>query len=107
MEKFASVFAEDCTVVMNGMHVVSGTYHGLDALMTQMMARVGKHFPEGVAIEIAKMFADGNDVFTMGTIRGDGVEMSVGHHHVVVDGKIKEMHIFDDSHKWAMTLKPM
>ena len=62
MEKFASVFAEDCTVVMNGMHVVSGTYHGLDALMTQMMARVGKHFPEGVAIEIAKMFADGNDV---------------------------------------------
>ena len=45
--------------------------------------------------------------FTMGTIKADGLEMSVGHHHVVEDGKVKEMHIFDDSQKWAMTLKPM
>ena len=53
------------------------------------------------------MFAEGNDVFTMGTITAGRLEMSVGHHHVVVDGKVKEMHIFDDSQKWAMTLKPM
>lgn len=107
MEKFASVFADDCVAVMNGMHVVSGTYSGREAIMTQMMARVGKHFPDGLSFEKVKMFAEGSDVFTMGTIKGDGVEMSVGHHHVVVDGKVTEMHIFDDSHKWAMTLKPM
>lgn len=107
MEKFASVFSEDCICVMNGMHAVSGTYHGRDAVMTQMMARVGKHFPDGVAFEKVKMFAEGNNVFTMGTIKADGLEMSVGHHHVVEDGKVKEMHIFDDSQKWAMTLKPM
>tara|TARA_B110000908_G_C9937412_1_gene306657 strand:- start:21 stop:293 length:273 start_codon:yes stop_codon:yes gene_type:complete len=68
---------------------------------------VKQSLPGGVTFEIVKIFADGNDVFTIVTSKGDGVEISVGHHQVVIDGKVKEMHIFDYSHIWAMTLKQM
>ena len=33
--------------------------------------------------------------------------MSVGHYNVVVNGKITEFHIFDNTQKLAMTLKPL
>tara|TARA_E500000331_G_scaffold183426_1_gene176642 strand:+ start:58 stop:219 length:162 start_codon:yes stop_codon:yes gene_type:complete len=33
MEKFASVLADDCVAVRNGVHVISRTYEGRDAIM--------------------------------------------------------------------------
>lgn len=72
-----------------------------------MTTCIGKHFRDNVSGEPVKMFAEGNNVFMMVHINGDTWTMSAGHHHVVEDGKIKEIHIFDDPQKWAMTLKPV
>ena len=107
MEKFSSVLADDCTLVMNGMHILSGTYVGKESIMTNFMTKVGKHFPDNVSGEPVKMIAEGENVFTLMNIKGNSLDMSAGHHHVVVDGKITEFHIFDDSQKWALTLKPL
>ena len=68
---------------------------------------VKQSLPGGVIFEIVKIFANVNYVFTIVTIKGDGVEISVGDHQVVLDCKVKEMHIFNYSHMWAMTLKQM
>ena len=107
MDKFASVLADDCILFMNGMHILSGTYVGKEAIMTNFMAKVGKHFPDNTAGEPVRMIAEEGNVFTLMSIKGENLDMSAGHHHVVVDGEITEFHIFDDSQKWAMTLKPL
>ena len=43
MEKFSSVLADDCTLVMNGMHILSGTHVGKEYIMTNFMEKVQRY----------------------------------------------------------------
>ena len=106
MDKFASVLTDDCTLVMNGMYVLSIAYAGKQAMMTNYMAKVGKYSPDNTAGHPVKMIAEDGNAFTRMSIKGDNLYMSAEYHHVVVDGKITEFYVFDDSQKWVMTLKP-
>ena len=44
MEKLSSVLADDWTLVINGMTILSGTYVGKEVIMTNFIAKVGKIF---------------------------------------------------------------
>ena len=44
MEKFSSVLADDCTLIINRMNILSGTYVGKEVIMTNFIAKVGKIF---------------------------------------------------------------
>ena len=54
--------------------------------------------------EPVKMIAEGENDFTLMNIKGNSLDMSAGHHHVVVDGKITEFHIFDENMQSCRTL---
>ena len=44
MEKLSSVLADDWTLVINGMTILSGPYVGKEVIMTNFIAKVGKIF---------------------------------------------------------------
>ena len=51
------------------------------------------------------MIAEGDQVFTQIHAKADGLEADFGHFHKIVDGKIKEFWIYDDSQKMAHVMK--
>ena len=51
------------------------------------------------------MTAEGDHVFTQIHAKAEGMEADFGHYHRLVDGKIKEFWIYDDSQKIAHVMK--
>jgi len=51
------------------------------------------------------MIGDGDHVFTQLHAKAKGLDANFGHYHKLVDGKIKEFSIYDDSQKMAHVMK--
>ena len=106
MATFRTLYAENAVVKVNGIHKLSGTYHGPDNWMSAL-AHMPKLYDEFKIIDVVNIIAEGNQVFAMlhVTATGSGkMEADFGHFYKIEDGKIAEFHIFDDSQKMAATM---
>ena len=105
MATFRTLYAENAVVKVNGIHKLSGTYHGPDNWMSAL-SNVPKLFDE-FKIDVVNIISEGNQVFAMlqATAAGSGkMEADFGHFYKIENGKIAEFHIFDDSQKMAATM---
>ena len=99
METFVTLFHADVVVTINGMHRLSGVHEGIDAwlgVLSQVPARY-----DNFSVTPTNMIAEGDQVFTQIHAKADGLDANFGHYGKVVDGKIKEFWIYDDSQKMA------
>ena len=99
METFVSLYHEDVVIKMNGMHRFSGVHKGIDAWM-EILSQVPGLFDD-FSVTPTNMIAEGDQVFTQIHAKADGLDANFGHYGKVVDGKIKEFWIYDDSQKMA------
>ena len=103
MEIFVSLYHEDAVVTINGTHEFSGTHNGIKAWMNVLAQIPGRY--SNFAVTPVNMICDGNQVFTQLHAKAEGMDANVGHFHKLVDGKIKEMWIYDDSQQMAQAMK--
>ena len=104
METFASLWADDATIFVNGMHKFSRTYNGVGDWMSNMLALMGTHFP-GLEVKPLKMVEEDGHVFILASVKAEDLDSLAAHYDVIEVGKIKEFHIFDDSQKLAHAMK--
>ena len=104
MEMLATLYHEDYVFYMNGMHRLSGTYHGFEDWAKNCLAKIPQVLPN-FSLEILTSFSDGSRVFVHARSTADGLDAYFGHYAVVQDGKIKEFRVFDDSQKVAHAMK--
>ncbi len=105
MTTFRTLYAENAIVKVNGIHKLSGTYHGPDNWMSAL-SQVPQLYDE-FKIELVNIIAEGDHVFAMlhATAVGSGkMTADFGHFYKIENGKIAEFHIFDDSQKMAATM---
>ena len=105
MTTFRTLYVENAIVKVNGIHKLSGTYHGPDNWMSAL-SQVPQLYDE-FKIELVNIIAEGDHVFAMlhATAVGSGkMTADFGHFYKIENGKIAEFHIFDDSQKMAATM---
>ncbi len=105
METFVSLYHDDVVVKVNGMHRFSGVHNGLDAWM-EILSQVPALFDD-FSVTPTNMIAEGDQVFTQIHAKAKGMDANFGHYHKIVDGKIKEFWIYDDSQKMAHVMKAL
>ena len=103
METFVSLYHDDVVIKMNGMHRFSGLHKGIDAWM-ELLSSIPARF-EDFSVTPMNMIAEGDQVFTQIHAKAKGLDADFGHYHKLVDGKIKEFWIYDDSQKMAHVMK--
>ena len=103
METFVSLYHEDVVVTINGMHRFSGVHKGINAWM-EVLGSIPPRY-EDFSVTPTKMIVDGDQVFTQLHAQAKGLDANFGHYHKLVDGKIKEFWIYDDSQKMAHVMK--
>ncbi len=103
METFVSLYHEDVVVTINGMHRFSGVHKGINAWM-EVLASIPPRY-EDFSVTPTNMIVDGDQVFTQLHAQAKGLDAKFGHYHKLVDGKIKEFWIYDDSQKMAHVMK--
>ena len=84
------------TIKNNGMHKFSGTYHGAEDFINNLLVHIPSHFVNFQA-ETVQLISEGNHVFSMLHATADGMEADFGHFFKVENEKITEWHVFDDS----------
>ena len=104
MENLATLYHDDYVFYMNGMHRLSGQYHGFGDWASNCLAKIPQALPN-FNLEVLTSFSDGSRVFVHARATADGLDAYFGHYAVVEDGKIKEFHVFDDSQKVAHAMK--
>ena len=105
MTTFRTLYAENAIIKVNGIHKLSGTYHGPDNWMSAL-SQVPQLYDE-FKIELVNIIAEGDHVFAMlhASAVGSGkMTADFGHFYKIENGKIAEFHIFDDSQKMAATM---
>ena len=105
METFVSLYHDDVVIRMNGMHRFSGVHNGIDAWM-EILSQVPALFDD-FSVTPTNMIAEGDQVFTQIHAKAKGLDADFGHYHKLVDGKIKEFWIYDDSQKMAHVMKAL
>ena len=105
METFVSLYRDDVVIRMNGMHRFSGVHNGIDAWM-EILSQVPALFDD-FSVTPTNMIAEGDQVFTQIHAKAKGLDAIFGHYHKLVDGKIKEFWIYDDSQKMAHVMKAL
>ena len=103
METFVSLYHEDVVVTINGMHRFSGVHKGINAWMAVLGSIPPRY--EDFSVTPTNMIVDGDQVFTQLHAQAKGLDTNFGHYHKLVDGKIKEFWIYDDSQKMAHVMK--
>ena len=103
METFVSLYHDDVVIKMNGMHRFSGLHKGIDAWM-ELLSSIPARF-EDFSVTPTNMIAEGDQVFTQIHAKAKGLDANFGHYHKLVNGKIKEFRIYDDSQKMAHVMK--
>ena len=103
METFVSLFHEDVVVTVNGMHRFSGVHKGINAFL-EILGDLPARF-ENFSVTPTNMIAEGEQVFTQLHAKAEGLDANFGHFHRLVDGRIKEFWIYDDSQKMAHAMK--
>ena len=104
MENLATLYHDDYVFYMNGMHRLSGQYHGFGDWASNCLAKIPQALPN-FNLEVLTSFSDGSRVFVHARAKADGLDAYFGHYAVVEEGKIKEFHVFDDSQKVAHAMK--
>ena len=84
-------------------HQVRGSKVGIDAWM-ELLSSIPARF-EDFSVTPTNMIAEGDQVFTQIHAQAKGLDANSGHYHKLVDGKIKEFWIYDDSQKMAHVMK--
>ena len=92
-----------CTVTINGMHKLSGTYNGIKEFVG-VLALIPSHY-DNFSVTVANMISEGDQVATQLDASADGMEAKFGHFHKIEEGEIKEFWIYDDSQKMAHAMK--
>ena len=105
METFVSLYHEDVVINMNGIHRFSGVHKGIDAWM-EILSQVPALFDD-FSVTPTNMIAEGDQVFTQIHAKAKRLDAIFGHYHKLVDGKIKEFWIYDDSQKMAHVMKAL
>jgi ketosteroid isomerase-like protein len=103
MQTFVSLYHEDVVVTINGMHRFSGVHKGINAFM-EVLGGIPSRY-EKFSVTPINMIAEGDQVFTQIHAEAEGMDADFGHYHRLVDGKIKEFWIYDDSQKMAHAMK--
>ena len=106
MATFKTLFSDSATIKNNGMHKFSGTYHGAEDFINNLLVHIPSHFVN-FKVETVQMISEGNHVFSMLHATADGMDADFGHFFKVENEKITEFHIFDDSQKLASIMKAM
>jgi len=103
METFVSLYHDDVVVTINGMHRFSGVHKGISAFM-EVLGGIPPRY-ENFSVTPTNMIAEGDQVFTQVHATAEGMDADFGHYHRLVDGKIKEFLVYDDSQKMAHVMK--
>ena len=103
METFVSLYHEDVVVTINGMHRFSGVHKGINAFV-EVLGGIPSRY-ENFSVTPINMIAEGDQVFTQIHAEAEGMDADFGHFYRLVDGKIKEFWIYDDSQKMAHVMK--
>ena len=103
METFVSLYHEDVVVTINGMHRFSGVHKGINAFL-EVLGGIPSRY-ENFSVTPINTIAEGDQVFTQIHAKAEGMDADFGHFHRLVDGKIKEFWIYDDSQKMAHVMK--
>ena len=103
VETLVSLYHEDCTVTINGLHKFSGTYNGIGEFMS-VLALIPAHY-DNFSLTVVSMISEGDDVATLLDASADGMVAKFGHFHKIEAGKIKEFWVCDDSQKMAHAMK--
>ena len=103
METFVSLYHEDVVVTINGMHRFSGVHKGINAWMG-ILGSIPPRY-EDFSVTPTNMIVEGDQVFTQLHAKAKGLDANFGHYHKLVDGKIKEFWIYDDSQKMAHVMR--
>ena len=103
METLASFYHEDCTISINGMHKLSGTYNSIGEFMN-ILALIPSHY-DNFSLTVVNMISEGDHVATQLDASADGMVARFGHFHKIEAGKIKEFWVCDDSQKMAHAMK--
>ena len=103
VETLISLYHEDCTVTINGLHKFSGTYNGIGEFMS-VLALIPAHY-DNFSLTVVSMISEGDHVATLLDASADGMVAKFGHFHKIEAGKIKEFWVCDDSQKMAYAIK--
>ena len=103
VETLVSLYHEDCTVTINGLHKFSGTYNGIGEFMS-VLALIPAHY-DNFSLTVVSMISEGDHVATLLDASADGMVAKFGHFHKIEAGKIKEFCVCDDSQKMAHAMK--
>tara|TARA_B100001093_G_scaffold361542_1_gene346265 strand:- start:1099 stop:1467 length:369 start_codon:yes stop_codon:yes gene_type:complete len=103
METLASLFHEDSVTKLNGTHKMSGTFIGPQAWI-ENLSKIPELF-DNFSITPVHMIAEGNEVFVQLHATADGMEADFGHFFKLLDGKVKQFWVYDDSQKISDTMK--
>ena len=97
---------DDYTMTLNGMHVLSGTYHGADSFIQDMLANIPAALPN-FSLEVIDSFGseDGSKAFTILDAKADGLKAVFGHYTHRQDCKLTEFIALDDSQKIAHAMQ--
>ena len=106
MEGLKALCHDNYTMTLNGMHKLSGTYHGADSFIQNMLAHIPAAFPN-FSLEVIDSFGseDGTKAFTILDAQADGLKAVFGHYMRCEDGKLIEFIAFDDSQKMAHAMQ--
>ena len=89
IEGLKALCHDDYTMTLNGMHRLSGTYHGADSFVKDLLANIPAALPN----------------FSLKVVDSFGSEGLFGHYMRCEDGKIVEFIAFDDSQKMAHAMQ--
>ena len=92
MKNLVTLFHDDYVIYMNGMHRLSGQYHGFGDWASNCLAQI----PQALLnfnLEVLTSFFDGSRVFVRAMATADALDAYFGHYAVVEEGKIKEFHV--------------
>ena len=64
MATFKTLFSDSAIIKNNGMHKFSGTYHGAEDFINNLLAHIPSHFVN-FKVETVQMISEGNHVFSM------------------------------------------
>jgi hypothetical protein len=103
MKTFVSRYHEDVMVKVNGMHRFSGLHKGIDVWM-EVLGLISTRY-EDFSVTLNNMIVDGDQAFTQLYAKAKGLDADFGYYHKLVEGKIKEFWIYDDSEKMAHAMK--
>ena len=106
IEGLKALCHDDYTMTLNGMHRLSGTYHGADSFVQDLLANIPASLPN-FSLKVIDSFGseDGTKAFVIVDAEADGLKGLFGHYMRCEDDKIVEFIAFDDSQKMAHAMQ--